>query len=76
MNQRTQIVQRRVWIERAHERRVRLVVVSREPRQPRLGAAIPQPAQLEIVLQRQEKKLDPATSKSLVGWKSPLAREP
>jgi nicotinate dehydrogenase subunit A len=60
LNQRPQILQRRVRIERAHERRVRLKVVSRQPRQHRLGPAIPEPTQLEIVLQRLEKKLDPA----------------
>src|SRR5712671_4643861 len=60
LDQRAQIFQRRVWIERASERRVRLLVVSCQPRQSRLGSAIPEPAQLEIVLQRLEKKLDPA----------------
>src|SRR5437763_16932574 len=60
LNQRTQILQRRVRLERARERCVRPEVVPRQPWQPRLGPAIPEPTQLEIVLQRLKEQLDPA----------------
>ena len=60
LNQCTEIFYRRVRLESALERCMRLRVVPRQPWQRRLCPAIPEPSQLEIVLQRLVEQLYPA----------------